>query len=52
MLLNVLADGIHRAHQRCLRDGECDPNQKKVRCQRHVPRLSCIRNELQQKDTT
>ncbi len=26
VLLNVLADGIHRAHQRCLNDGECDPN--------------------------
>lgn len=29
VLLNVLADGIHRAHQRCLNDGACDPNQCK-----------------------
>lgn len=26
MLLNVLADGIHRAHQRCLGESSCDPN--------------------------
>lgn len=28
MLLNILADEIHRAHQRCLQDAACDPNQK------------------------
>ena len=26
VLLNVLADEIHRAHQRCLLEDECDPN--------------------------
>lgn len=26
VLLNVLADEIHRAHQRCLMESECDPN--------------------------
>ena len=25
MLLNVLADEIHRAHQRCMQSGSCDP---------------------------
>lgn len=27
VLLNVLADGIHRAHQRCQSEASCDPNQ-------------------------
>ena len=26
VLLNVLADEINRAHQRCLLEDECDPN--------------------------
>ncbi len=26
VLLNILADEIHRAHQRCLFEAECDPN--------------------------
>jgi amidophosphoribosyltransferase len=30
VLLNVLADEIHRAHQRCLNDTACDPNRKKM----------------------
>jgi amidophosphoribosyltransferase len=30
VLLNVLADEIHRAHQRCLNDTSCDPNRKKM----------------------
>lgn len=30
VLLNVLADEIHRAHQRCLLDNSCDPNRKKM----------------------
>ncbi|PSC75748.1 Amidophosphoribosyltransferase [Micractinium conductrix] len=30
VLLNVLADEIHRAHQRCLLEDECDPNRKKM----------------------
>ena len=29
VLLNILADEIHRAHQRCLADAACDPNQTK-----------------------
>jgi amidophosphoribosyltransferase len=29
VLLNILADEIHRAHQRCLTDATCDPNQTK-----------------------
>ena len=28
MLLNILADEIHRAHQRCLQEAACDPDQK------------------------
>ncbi len=28
VLLNVLADEIHRAHQRCLLDGACDPHRE------------------------
>jgi hypothetical protein len=28
VMLNILADEIHRAHQRCLQDSCCDPNQK------------------------
>jgi amidophosphoribosyltransferase len=28
VLLNVLADEIHRAHQRCLLDGSCDPHKE------------------------
>lgn len=28
VMLNILADEIHRAHQRCLQDSSCDPNQK------------------------
>lgn len=28
MLLNILADEIHRAHQRCVNDSSCDPNLK------------------------
>ena len=28
MLLNILADEIHRAHQRCLQEESCDPHQK------------------------
>ena len=30
VLLNILADEIHRAHQRCLMDSSCDPNRKKM----------------------
>ncbi len=30
VLLNILADEIHRAHQRCLQTTGCDPNSKKV----------------------
>jgi amidophosphoribosyltransferase len=30
LLLNVLADEIHRAHQRCLQTLGCDPASKKV----------------------
>lgn len=30
VLLNVLADEVHRAHQRCLQTTGCDPNKKKV----------------------
>ncbi|KAK9814073.1 hypothetical protein WJX72_000317 [[Myrmecia] bisecta] len=30
VLLNVLADEIHRAHQRCITESRCDPNQKKM----------------------
>ena len=30
MLLNILADEIHRAHQRCMREESCDVNQKKM----------------------
>ena len=33
VLLNVLADEIHRAHQRCLIDGSCDPHREV----RHLP---------------
>ena len=29
MLLNIWADEIHRAHQRCMRDNACDPSLKK-----------------------
>jgi len=29
VLLNVLADEVHRAHQACLRDSTCDPLKKK-----------------------
>ena len=31
VLLNVLADEVHRAHQRCLQTTGCDPNKMKVR---------------------
>ncbi|KXZ51400.1 hypothetical protein GPECTOR_12g362 [Gonium pectorale] len=30
VLLNILADEVHRAHQRCLQTTGCDPNQNKV----------------------
>ena len=30
VLLNILADEIHRAHQKCLLDRGCDPNMKKM----------------------
>lgn len=30
VLLNVLADEIHRAHQRCMAENGCDPNAKKL----------------------
>lgn len=30
VLLNIFADEIHRAHQRCINDGACDPNKKKM----------------------
>jgi hypothetical protein len=30
VLLNILADEIHRAHQRCQNDACCDPNTKKT----------------------
>lgn len=30
VLLNVLADEVHRAHQRCLQTTGCDPNKNKV----------------------
>lgn len=30
VLLNIFADEIHRAHQRCLMDNACDPNRKKM----------------------
>ncbi len=30
VLLNVLADEVHRAHQRCLQTTGCDPNKMKV----------------------
>ena len=30
VLLNILADEIHRAHQKCLLDRGCDPNRKKM----------------------
>lgn len=30
VLLNVLADEVHRAHQRCLQTTMCDPNKKKI----------------------
>ena len=30
VLLNVLADEIHRAHQRCLLEDECDPNRVRL----------------------
>lgn len=30
VLLNILADEIHRAHQKCLLDASCDPNRKKM----------------------
>lgn len=30
MLLNVLADEIHRAHQKCIIDASCDPNTRKL----------------------
>lgn len=30
VLLNILADAIHRAHQRCMNDLSCNPNLKKM----------------------
>jgi len=30
VLLNILADEIHRAHQRCLFEAECDPNKVRL----------------------
>jgi hypothetical protein len=30
VLLNVLADEVHRAHQQCLNEDSCDPNLKKT----------------------
>jgi amidophosphoribosyltransferase len=30
VLLNIFADEIHRAHQKCLLDAACDPNTKKM----------------------
>lgn len=30
VLLNIFADEIHRAHQKCLLDAACDPNRKKM----------------------
>ena len=30
VLLNIFADEIHRAHQKCMNDEFCDPNQKIV----------------------
>jgi amidophosphoribosyltransferase len=30
VLLNVLADEVHRAHQRCLQTTGCDPNRNKM----------------------
>lgn len=30
VLLNIFADEIHRAHQRCINAGNCDPNTKKT----------------------
>jgi len=44
VLLNILADEIHRAHQRCLADAMCDPNQTKqasvaCKCLRSVSQL-------------
>lgn len=35
VLLNVLADEIHRAHQRCLLEDECDPNRVRLAEWRH-----------------
>ncbi len=32
VLLNILADEIHRAHQRCLFEAECDPNKVRLAC--------------------
>jgi hypothetical protein len=36
VLLNVLADEIHRAHQKCVLDQQCDPN--KARQNEYEPR--------------
>ena len=36
VLLNVLADEVHRAHQRCLQTTGCDPNKMKVREHYHA----------------
>lgn len=30
VLLNIFADEIHRAHQRCIVEGQCDPNTRKL----------------------
>lgn len=30
MLLNILADEVHRAHQRCLQTTGCNPNEMKT----------------------
>ena len=30
MLLNILADEIHRAHQRCMREETCDVHTRKM----------------------
>lgn len=30
VLLNIFADEIHRAHQRCMSEPFCDPNKKKL----------------------
>lgn len=43
VLLNVLADEIHRAHQRCLLEDKCDPNRVRPASHTHTHTINACR---------